>query len=85
MRPRIAVNPIGMEVVGNQAPMTAMLDAGARLLRRSKPPALTNWITASMGRDRSYDITAARRELGYEPRVPLADGLAAMSTDRGIR
>lgn len=62
------------------APMGAVLDAGARLLRRPQPPALTNWITSFMGRDRSYDITAARTELGYRPVVTVADGLAVMST-----
>jgi hypothetical protein len=54
--------------------MGAILDAGARLLRRPRPPAMTNWITAAfMGRDRSYDITAARSELGYIPLVRMAD------------
>jgi nucleoside-diphosphate-sugar epimerase len=57
----------------------ALLDAGARLLRRPEPPMLTNWITTFMGRDRSYDITAARSELGYTPSVTLADGLAEMA------
>ena len=49
--------------------MGAILDAGARLPRRPQPPALTNWITAFMGRDRSHDITAARSELRYIPLV----------------
>ncbi|ORB29067.1 epimerase [Mycolicibacterium parafortuitum] len=61
------------------APLGALLDAGARLLRRPEPPALTNWITAFMGRDRSYDIAAARSELGYTPTVDLATGLAEMT------
>jgi nucleoside-diphosphate-sugar epimerase len=30
-----------------------------------------------MGRDRSYNITAARRQLGYEPVVSFEEGLAA--------
>jgi nucleoside-diphosphate-sugar epimerase len=67
------------------APIGAVLDAGARLLRRPEPPALSNLITAFMGRDRSYDISAARRELGYQPVVAFADGFAAMSTDQDIR
>jgi len=46
------------------APLGALLEAGARLLRRPEPPMLTNWITTFMGRDRSYDITSARSELG---------------------
>ena len=53
--------------------MGAILDAGARLPRRPQPPALTNWITAFMGRDRSHDITAARSELRYIPLVRLAE------------
>ena len=61
------------------APFGALLEAGARLLRRPEPPMLTNWITTFMGRDRSYDITAARTELGYTPSVNLADGLAEMA------
>lgn len=61
------------------APLGALLEAGARLLRRPEPPMLTNWITTFMGRDRSYDITTARNELGYTPSVNLADGLAEMA------
>ena len=61
------------------APLGALLEAGARLLRRPEPPMLTNWITTFMGRDRSYDITSARSELGYAPSVDLADGLAEMA------
>jgi nucleoside-diphosphate-sugar epimerase len=61
------------------APLGAVLDAGARLLRHPRPPMLTNWITTFMGRDRSYDITAAVAELGYTPEVTFADGLAEMS------
>jgi hypothetical protein len=40
---------------------------------------LTNWITTFMGRDRSYDITAARDEFGYTPSVELVGGLAEMT------
>lgn len=61
------------------APLGVVFEAGARLLRRPEPPMLTNWITTFMGRDRSYDITAARSELGYTPSVDLADGLAEMA------
>lgn len=61
------------------APLGALLETGARLLRRPEAPMLTNWITTFMGRDRSYDITSARSELGYAPSVDLADGLAEMA------
>lgn len=61
-------------------PLGALLDAGARLLRRPEPPMLTNWITAFMGRDRSYDISSARNDLGYTPSVSLAAGLTDMTS-----
>ncbi|HTQ19875.1 MAG TPA: NAD(P)-dependent oxidoreductase, partial [Mycobacterium sp.] len=65
------------------APFAATLDRGYRLLRRPKPPVLTNWLVTFLGRDRSYDITAARRDLGYTPEVSVADGLAEMTAPRG--
>lgn len=60
------------------APMAAMMDRTARLLRRKTAPPLTNWLVSWTGRDRSYDITAARTELGYSPDVTLEKGLAEM-------
>jgi nucleoside-diphosphate-sugar epimerase len=61
------------------APFAAALDASYRMLRRPKPPMLTNWLVTFLGRDRSYDIAAARTELGYTPQVSLAQGLAEMT------
>ncbi|GAA5153691.1 NAD(P)-dependent oxidoreductase [Amycolatopsis dongchuanensis] len=60
------------------APLAAMMDRTARLLRRKTAPPLTNWLVSWTGRDRSYDITAARTELGYSPDVTLEKGLAEM-------
>jgi nucleoside-diphosphate-sugar epimerase len=65
---------------GVAAPLAAMLDGGARLLRRAKPPMLTNWLVTFLGHDRSYDITAARRDLGYTPYADLAQGLTEMTS-----
>ncbi|MFD6529384.1 hypothetical protein [Streptomyces sp. NPDC060184] len=62
------------------------MDLGARLLGRGTPPPLTNWLVAFLGRDRSYDISAARAVLGHRPGVSLDAGLretAALS--RGDR
>lgn len=61
------------------APLAAIMDRTARLLRRESAPPLTNWLVSFTGRDRSYDITAARKELGYSPEVTLEKGLAEMS------
>jgi nucleoside-diphosphate-sugar epimerase len=60
------------------APAAAVMDRTARLLRRKTAPPLTNWLVGFTGRDRSYDITAARTELGYAPEVTLDRGLAEM-------
>lgn len=60
------------------APLAALLDGGARLLHRPEPPMLTNWLVSFLGRDRSYDITAVRRDLGYTPQVDLTRGLTEM-------
>jgi nucleoside-diphosphate-sugar epimerase len=65
---------------GVAAPLAAMLDGGARLLRRPKPPMLTNWLVTFLGHDRSYDITAARRDLGYKPHVDLTLALTEMTS-----
>jgi len=61
------------------APLAATLDGAARLLRRPTAPPLTNWLVSFTGRDRTYDITAARTELGYVPEVSLEQGLAQMA------
>ena len=62
------------------APLAATLDRAARLLRRPTAPPLTNWLVSFMGRDRSYDLRAARHDLGYVPQVTLEQGLAQMAT-----
>jgi nucleoside-diphosphate-sugar epimerase len=40
-------------------------------------PLLTRYTAAILGRHQTYDITAARRDLGYEPIVPFERGLEA--------
>lgn len=62
------------------APIAAVLDRAARLTRRRTAPPLTNWLVTVMGRDRSYDITAARTQLGYHPRISLDQGLREMAS-----
>lgn len=61
------------------APMAAVLDRTARLLRRPTAPPLTTWLVSFTGRDRSYDLTAAQRDLGYVPEVTFERGLAQMA------
>ncbi|MCV7286880.1 NAD-dependent epimerase/dehydratase family protein [Mycolicibacterium wolinskyi] len=76
----------GVDIAGSRsiplaiaAPLAAIMDGTARLLRRRTPPPLTNWLIATMGRDRIYDISAARADLGYQPRVSLDAGMLEMA------
>ncbi|MEN1974067.1 NAD-dependent epimerase/dehydratase family protein [Cellulomonas sp. P4] len=77
----------GVDVSGSRsvplavaAPLAAVLDRAARVLRRRTAPPLTNWLVSFTGRDRAYDITAARRELGYVPGVTFGQGLGGMAS-----
>ena len=44
---------------------------------RSEPP-ITRYLLDLISQDHWFDISAARRDLGYEPRVRLEEGLARM-------
>jgi 2-alkyl-3-oxoalkanoate reductase len=44
---------------------------------RGEPP-MTRFIAAELAKDHWFDITAARRDLGYVPRVSMAAGTAAL-------
>ena len=51
----------------------ALMEARARLL--GGEPALTRYAVLILARSQTYDIAAARRDLGYTPEVSLADGI----------
>ena len=44
--------------------------------RTGKEPLLTRYSVLILARTQTYDISAARRDLGYLPRITLAEGLA---------
>lgn len=44
---------------------------------RTEPP-MTRFIAAELAKDHSFDISAARRDLGYAPRVTMAAGMAEL-------
>ncbi len=43
--------------------------------RFEKEPAMTRFVARSLSTDHWFDITAARRDFGYEPRVSTAEGM----------
>ncbi|MDQ0791413.1 NAD(P)-dependent oxidoreductase [Streptomyces sp. B3I8] len=61
------------------APLAVLMESRARLPRRTTTPPLTKWWVAVLGRDRVYDISAARTVLGYRPRIAFDDGLLEMT------
>ncbi|HEY1111735.1 MAG TPA: NAD-dependent epimerase/dehydratase family protein, partial [Opitutaceae bacterium] len=44
---------------------------------RGEPP-MTRFVAAELAKDHWFDITAARRDLGYAPRITMQEGTAAL-------
>lgn len=71
----------GLPPESRSVPLRAALAAGLalELLHRLRPtpkgPAMTRFIARSLATAHWYDISAARRDLGYEPRVGIDEGL----------
>jgi len=61
--------------------LATVMEFAYKAAGRPTAPPLTRWVVTFMGRDRSYDIAAARQQLGYEPIVSFEEGLRAFSTD----
>ena len=49
-----------------------------RMLPLSGEPPMTRFVAAELAKDHWFDISAARRDLGYEPRVNMANGMAEL-------
>ena len=56
----------------------ARMEAAYRLLRLSGEPPMTRFLAAQLSTSHWFDISAARRDLGYEPRVSTGGGDAAI-------
>jgi nucleoside-diphosphate-sugar epimerase len=55
-----------------------VLELGARLLGRERPPALTRYGVRLVACDCRYDRSKARRDLGYEPPLSFAQAMAGL-------
>ena len=53
----------------------AMLEAAHTLFRLESEPRMTRFVANELATTHWFDITAARRELGYEPAISIAEGL----------
>jgi nucleoside-diphosphate-sugar epimerase len=63
----------------------ALCEAAWRCLRRGGEPPLTRFVAAELAKDHWFDITAARRDLGYAPRVSMAEGTARLVASLGAK
>ena len=55
-----------------------VLEHAYRLLRLSGEPRMTRFLARQLATAHWYDISAARRDLGYEPEVSIEEGLARL-------
>jgi nucleoside-diphosphate-sugar epimerase len=55
------------------------LETVYRTLGISKEPPLTRFMVEQLSTSHWFNIAAARRDLGYSPRVSMAEGLARLS------
>ena len=71
----------GVAPVKRRVPLRAAYAAGAvmecvwKVLGRTEEPRMTRFLAAQLGTSHYFDISAARRELAYVPRVSMAEGV----------
>ncbi|WP_426451668.1 NAD-dependent epimerase/dehydratase family protein [Paenibacillus sp. S-38] len=59
--------------------LAAAMEAASTLRGGRPEPLLTRYMVGVLGRSQTLDIRAARDELGYEPRIAAAEGLARLA------
>lgn len=75
----------GLPPVTGSVPLPVAEAAGAaaellwRLLRRSDDPPMTRFLARQLATAHWFDISAARRDLGYAPKVGLDEGLRRLA------
>ena len=70
------VAPVQKSISRRTALMVAWFSEKIHALRRAKgDPRMSRWIVRQLTTSRWFDISAARRDLKYEPLVPLEDGM----------
>lgn len=64
--------------LGAAAAAGAVCEAAWRILPLRGEPPMTRFIAAELAKDHWFDLAAARRDLGYTPRITMAEGTAEL-------
>jgi nucleoside-diphosphate-sugar epimerase len=59
--------------------LAGLLETVWRTLRLSSDPPLTRFLVEQLSTSHWFDISAARRDLGYQPKATIGEGLARLS------
>jgi 2-alkyl-3-oxoalkanoate reductase len=57
----------------------ALLEGLWTILGRTDEPQMTRFLAAQLGMSHYFDISAARRDFGYEPRISMAEGMQRLA------
>ena len=87
---RLVLKRLGLSTNLRRVPISVALAAASLMELRAaltgREPLLTRYSAAILARTQTYDISVARRDLGYMPQVSIADGiertLAALEEQR---
>ncbi|MCG8449760.1 MAG: NAD-dependent epimerase/dehydratase family protein [Pirellulales bacterium] len=70
------IPPVQKSISHNAAwRLGAACEAVYRLLRIKREPPMTRFLAAQLATSHWFDISAARRDFGYEPRISTAEGM----------
>jgi 2-alkyl-3-oxoalkanoate reductase len=59
--------------------MGAALEGAYALLRKQSEPPMTRFLAAQLGQSHYFNIERARREIGYQPRISISEGMRRLA------